>query len=73
MRDGQKRRKSCGLMRWRRVQRGKEGGAVSVGYGEVREAGRKDWRGGEGVASVREQWLKGRAPARLRVRVRERK
>ena len=34
-------------MRWRRAWQGEGGAAVSVGCGKVKEAGRKDQRGGE--------------------------
>ena len=34
-------------MRWRRARRGEGGGAAFASYGKVREAGRRDQRGGE--------------------------
>ena len=37
----------CGLVRWRRVRRGEGGGAAFAGCGKVREARRRDRRGGE--------------------------
>ena len=34
-------------MKWKRAWRGEGGVAASVGYDKVKEAGRKDQRGGE--------------------------
>ena len=42
-------------MKWRRAWRGEGGAAAFAGYDKVKEAGRKDQRGGEwsGVSEVR--------------------
>ena len=58
-------------MRRRRAQRGKGGGVVSAGYGKVREAGRRNQRGGEWSGSG-EVSSSGLVHVRVKVMVRER-
>ena len=58
-------------MRWRRARRGEGGGAAFAGYGKVREAGRRDQRGGEWSGSG-EVSSSGLVHMRVKVMVRER-
>ena len=58
-------------MKWRRARRGEGGGAAFVGYGKVREAGRRDQRGGEWSRSG-EVSSSGLVHMRVKVMVRER-
>ena len=69
-------------MRWRRAWRGEGGAAVSAGCGKVKEAGRKDQRGGEWNSTDEVRYARSNgigemissslAQVRVRVRVRER-
>ena len=58
-------------MRWRRVRQGEGGGATFAGCSKVREAGRRDQRGGEWSGSG-EVSSSGLVHMRVKVMVRER-